>query len=344
MAIKGIGINADASRIDGNLEVLEKDLSRFQRAGFDYVEIPVHGVDAILRGRLNLRQMRRIKEVLGKFDLNYTVHCSNWLNLMDAEEYKLHREIFKASIDFASEIGAEILIYHSGRIELGDEYLGQAAFTRELLTLPDREFVEEREKVERETLAEMADLAEGRGVTICVENADPRVDEEALWELARRVRVRGVDLFYRIAPGGDIAIYNYGGVIERLVEQVKGVDKENVGITFDVGHAYIASSYYGFDFISSIELAKPLIKHLHVHDDFGKPAGLDRRQIILIPEGKGDLHMPIGWGEIPYHKVFSLLKGYEGIVLLELKPRYIAYIEEAIGDVRKLLKESELMS
>jgi sugar phosphate isomerase/epimerase len=82
MAIKGIGINADASRIDGNLEVLEKDLSRFQRAGFDYVEIPVHGVDAILRGRLNLRQMRRIKEVLGKFDLNYTVHCSNWLNLM----------------------------------------------------------------------------------------------------------------------------------------------------------------------------------------------------------------------------------------------------------------------
>jgi sugar phosphate isomerase/epimerase len=339
MAIKGIGINADSTRLDGSLELLEHDLALFQRAGFDYVEIPVHGVDAILNGRLNLRQVERIKEVLAKFDLQYTVHCSNWLNLMDANEFPLHKSIFEASIEFASEIGAGILVYHSGRVELGNEYLGPAALTRELLSLPDRAFIEEQEQVERETLAELAELAREKGVTICVENADPRVDEEALWELARRVRVKGVDLFYRIAPGGDIALYNYGGVISRLVEQVKEVGKENVGITFDFGHAYIASRYYGFDFLESIELARPLIKHLHVHDDFGRPAGVDRRPIVLIPEGKGDLHMPIGWGEIPYREVFARLKGYEGIVLLELKPRYIPYLEEALQETRRLLAE-----
>lgn len=340
MAIKGIGINAHAERVDGDLEVLARDLACFQRAGFDYVEIPIHGVDAILNGRLNLRQVKRIKEVLSKFRLQYTVHCSNWLNLMDADEFELHRSIFQASIDFAGEIGAEILVYHSGRVELGDEYLGHAAFTRELLSLPDQAFILERKRVERETLAELADYAQERGVTICVENADPRVDEEALWELARRVRVKGVDIFYRIAPGGDIAIYNYGGVIERLVEQVKGVAKENVGITLDFGHAYIASHYYGFDFLASIELAKPLIKHVHVHDNFSRPAGVERRQIALIPQGKGDLHMPVGWGAIPYREVFARLKGYSGVIVLELKPRYMAYLEEAREDVQRLIEEN----
>jgi sugar phosphate isomerase/epimerase len=66
-----------------------------------------------------------------------------------------------------------------------------------------------------------------------------------------------------------------------------------------------------FDFLESIELARPLIKDVHIHDDFGKPAGLDRRQIMLLSQGKGDLHMPIGWGEIPYREVFSRLDGLE---------------------------------
>lgn len=343
MAIKGIGINAHGGRLDGSLELLEHDLACFQRAGFDYVEIPIHGVDAILNGRLNPRQVKRVKEVLANFPrLKYTAHCSNWLNLMEAEEFPLHRSIFEASIDFAREIEAEILIYHSGKVELGDEYLGQAAFTRELLSIPDRTFIEDRERVERETLAELAEVAERKGVILCVENADPRVDEEAVWELARRVRVNGVDLFYHIAPGGDIALYNYGGVIEHLVRQVEGVGRNNVGITLDIGHAYIASNYYGFDFLDAIALASPLLKHIHVHDNFGKPAGLDRRQIILVPEGKGDLHMPVGWGEIPYREVFSRLKGYEGVVLLELKPRYSAYLEDALLDVRSLLEECGL--
>ena len=60
----------------------------------------MHGVEAILNGRLNLRQMKRIKEMLANFDLQYTVHCSDWLNLMTAEELALHRNIFEASIDF----------------------------------------------------------------------------------------------------------------------------------------------------------------------------------------------------------------------------------------------------
>ncbi len=339
MTIKGIGINAHSKRLDGDLGILEHDLTLFQRIGFDYVEIPVHGVDAILNGQLNLRQMKRIKEVLAKFHLGYSVHCPDLLNLMEVENFPLQKSVFRASIEFASEIGAEILVYHSGKIELQNEYLGQAALTRELLTLPHQAFVDERKRVEKETLVELAELAESLGVVICVENADPRVEEEALWELARRVRGIGIDLSYRIAPAGDMAIYNYGGMIDRLVDQVKQVGKDNVGITFDFGHAYIASRYYGFDFLKAIDLAKPYIKHVHIHDDFGKPAGLDRRHIVLLPDGKGDLHLPIGWGEIPYKEVFCRLKGYSNILMLEINPRHRAYYADALQETRKLIRE-----
>ena len=71
---------------------------------------------------------------------------------------------------------------------------------------------------------------------------------------------------------------------------------------------------YSFDFLESIELARPLIKHVHIHDDFGKLAGLDRRQIAFLSQGKGDLHMPIGWGEILYREVFYRLNGCEGVL------------------------------
>ncbi len=343
MAIKGIGINAHSARLAGSLEILESDLAYFQRLGFDYVEIPIDGVDAVLNGRLNLKHVKKVKEVLTKFPLRYTVHSPNLLNLMDADEFTMQKRVFEASIEFAGEIGAEVLVYHSGRIRLRGEYLGEAALTRELLALPDRSFIEERERVERETLAELADLARGLGVTICVENSDPMIEEGALWELARRVLKKGIDLTHRIAPAGDIAMYNYGGMINRLVEQVKGVGKDNVAITFDFGHAYIASHYYGFDFLKAIELAMPLIKHVHVHDNFGKPAGLDRRQGVLMPDGKGDLHMPIGWGEIPYREVLSRLKGYNGVVMLEINPRYRDYYGEALQEARRLLRECGLM-
>ncbi|MEA2022504.1 MAG: hypothetical protein U9N08_08545 [Candidatus Caldatribacteriota bacterium] len=55
MDIKGIGINIDSSTIDGDLDLLEEALGSSQNLGFDYAEIAVHGVDAILlKGKLNL--------------------------------------------------------------------------------------------------------------------------------------------------------------------------------------------------------------------------------------------------------------------------------------------------
>ena len=64
---------------------------------------------------------------------------------------------------------------------------------------------------------------------------------------------------------------------------------------------------------------------------------------MLLSQGKGDLHMPIGWGEIPYREVFSRLSGYEGVLMLELAPRYMPYYAEVLQDTRRLAEECGLL-
>ena len=121
MNIKGIGINIDSPTIDGDLDLLENALGNIQDKGFNYAEIPVHGVDAIFKGKLNWLQTRAIADILKEFKLKYTVHGPNLLNLMDSCNFKLQKEIFKSGIEFANAIGAEIFIYHGGKIPLKEK-------------------------------------------------------------------------------------------------------------------------------------------------------------------------------------------------------------------------------
>jgi len=116
---------------------LEKTLSNFQDIGFDYAEIPVHGVDAIFNGKINWLQIREIKDILKKFKLKYTVHGPDLLNLMDSSNFKLQKEIFKSGIEFANAIGAEIFVYHGGKIPLQHrEFKGEDLEKNEVPKIP----------------------------------------------------------------------------------------------------------------------------------------------------------------------------------------------------------------
>ena len=99
MNTKGIGINIDSPTIDGDLDLFEKALGDFQDIGFDYVEIPIHGVDAIFKGKLNWLQTRAITDILKEFKLKYTVHGLNLLNLMDPSNFQLQKDIFKSGLE-----------------------------------------------------------------------------------------------------------------------------------------------------------------------------------------------------------------------------------------------------
>ncbi|HBY57012.1 MAG TPA: hypothetical protein DEG96_04035 [Candidatus Atribacteria bacterium] len=346
MHIKGIGINIDSPAIDGDLDLLEKALGNIQDNGFDYAEIPVHGVDAIFKGRLNWLQTRVIIDILKKFKLKYTVHGPDLLNLMDPSNFKLQREIFKSGIEFTNAIGAEIFIYHSGKIPLQGEINGEGLRQNGLPKVPSPKKIERSKKIEVKTLQELADFAKNLGVTITIENTSPEVEEETLWELSKRFSNGRVFPAHTLSPQTpkpiflqEVRKYKYGTKIEELVDQVKKIDRDNIGITLDFGHAYLASKYYHFRFLDSIKLALPYVKHVHIHDCFGKfKASPEDRDIDLIQFGIGDMHMPIGWGEIPYKKIFRLLKDYNGVLSLELKPRYKRFYRYSLERVKELIE------
>ena len=50
-----------------------------------------------------------------------------------------------------------------------------------------------------------------------------------------------------------------------------------------------------------------------------------------ISYGLGDLHLPIGWGSIPFEEIFNVLEFPKGLILnLEIQEKFIEYIPETI--------------
>lgn len=290
MEIKGIGINAHPDHINGEIEKLQKDLQYFQDLGYDYAEISADAIDIIYYGKLNLRLLRDLKALLGKFSLKYTLHAPRVLDLRDKANLKIQKEIFKSCILLAAEIGAEIFVYHYGR-KSGDSEL---------------------EEILYHSMLEMTDFAADQEVQICVENIE-------------------ID------------------TVANVVEFVKRLRNKNIGMTFDIGHAYLASQYFRFDFLGSVEMARPYIKHLHVADNFGnfeetRLIGYEQYKLKPYPNllklGKGDLHLPPGWGEIPLDKVLNMLNDYKGIFMLEYYfHRYKPYNREILKAARECVKE-----
>ncbi len=89
---------------------------------------------------------------------------------------------------------------------------------------------------------------------------------------------------------------------------------------YDFAHSYINSKKLGYDFLRSIRVAKPYIRHAHVNDNFGKGKPESAPPYIeAMPMGIGDLHLPIGWGNIPYEDVFRIMAGYVASISLSCK-------------------------
>ena len=135
--------------------------------------------------------------------------------------------------------------------------------------------------------------------------------------------------------------------IQPVVECVRRINRPNVAMTFDVGHAHLAAAYFRFEFLEAIRSALPLIRHVHVNDNFGRYDPLRLENFTLyrtqtpadtFPLGKGDLHLPVGWGGIPLDKVFEVLRGYRGTVIHEYRYHlFLGSAEEDFGRLEGLL-------
>lgn len=167
--------------------------------------------------------------------------------------------------------------------------------------------------------------------------ADQR-EREALFELAEFARPYGV----RIAVENIFTteLGQYCQTPAEVAETVKAVNHPNLVALIDFSHAYIEATYRGLDFREQLRAMAPVAGHLHVHDSFGRPAGFYK---AFFPQeytalGIGDLHMPLGWGDIDWDDIFGELEFLPGTVLImEIVSRYRNEQPDSLERARKLI-------
>jgi sugar phosphate isomerase/epimerase len=144
-----------------------------------------------------------------------------------------------------------------------------------------------------------------------------------LFELAEFARPYGVRIalenIFSTVPG------QYRQTPAEIAETVRAVDHSNLVALIDFSHAYIESTYRGLNFREQIRAMAPVAGHLHVHDSFGRPQAFYQ---AFYPQeatalGIGDLHMPLGWGDIDWEDIFGELDFLpETVLMMEIGPRY----------------------
>ena len=170
-------------------------------------------------------------------------------------------------------------------------------------------------KIQREFYEEMGEYAKSHNVIVAVEN---------------------LFSFYK---------NHYAPLPSTVAEEIKIINHPNIKGTLDFSHAYLNCNHRGVDFMKEINAMSPISKHLHVHDSFGILNNLWRyNDSEMLSYGIGDLHLPIGWGTIPFDDIFDKLNFPDGLILnLEIQERFIDYFIETIRKARLLLNKAKII-
>lgn len=297
-----IGTKIDEVRLDGSLEKFKSDL--------DAVELPVHGLDAIINGRLKYRRMQDVLDIIKEYDFKYSVHSPNPVNLMDKKDPELHSNVLLASLEFASQVTAKAVVYHPGRYIPEEDFAVSHARS---LTQKEKQFLLEREALLLQSIADQYP-----DVTIAMENARPYLSQSP---------------------------YTYAESIPDLKAQVDRVNRDNVKINLDVGHLNMTAHFYHFDLLEAVGTVRHLVAHTHMHDNFGGVVHhYEKQQTHQLPFGKGDSHMPVGWGSIPIAEILKLLlPEYTGLLMMELRSRYFNDIVESKANLSAIVEKCQCM-
>ncbi len=168
--------------------------------------------------------------------------------------------------------------------------------------------IEAQYAAQREAFATLGHAAAKRGVTIAVEN----------------IFVSGEN--QRTA------------LPSRLAREIEAIGHPNVKGCLDFSHAAIASTAAGADFLAEAKALARVACHLHIHNSFGDPAQFwtfSRSERVAL--GLGDLHLPIGWGNIPWARLMAECAFLPGAVFnLELPSQYWFALRDSVAAVREM--------
>ncbi|MFK0386532.1 MULTISPECIES: TIM barrel protein [Rhizobium/Agrobacterium group] len=166
------------------------------------------------------------------------------------------------------------------------------------------------DKRERDALVELAEFSKEHGVRVALEN------------------------IFSTQPG------QYRQTPAEVAETVRTINHPNLVALIDFSHAYIESTYRGLDFRDQLRAMAPVAGHLHVHDSFGRPQGF---YTAYHPQentalGIGDLHMPLGWGDIDWDDIFSELTFLpQTVLMMEIGRRYRSEQPQSLERANRLI-------
>lgn len=125
--------------------------------------------------------------------------------------------------------------------------------------------------------------------------------------------------------GGD----KIGILPHELKQIIESIARDNLKIVLDIGHAFITSILYKFDFFCYFNMLSEYIYHIHIHDNLGIPATIDPQY--------GDQHLPLGHGRIDFNRIFEgIEKTKAKNLVLELKTKSEADAKESIAILKRL--------
>ena len=126
----------------------------------------------------------------------------------------------------------------------------------------------------------------------------------------------------------------------RLAREIEAIYHPNVRGCLDFSHAAITCSEAGTDFLAEAKALARVASHLHIHDSFGDPAQMwtfSRSERVAY--GLGDLHLPIGWGNIPWAGIMGDFKFLPDVIFnLELPPQYWFALEDSVRHMREMIQ------
>lgn len=126
----------------------------------------------------------------------------------------------------------------------------------------------------------------------------------------------------------------------RLAREIEAIGHPNVRACLDFSHAAITSAAAGADFLAEAKALARVARHLHIHDSFGDPTPFETfTRSERLAYGLGDLHLPIGWGTIPWPVIMQDFTFQpDAIFNLELPPQYWFALEDSVRAVRDMAK------
>ena len=133
----------------------------------------------------------------------------------------------------------------------------------------------------------------------------------------------------------------------RLAAELAAIDHPNVMATLDFSHSYLKLDFDGRrdSFVDEIKALAPYARHLHMHDSFGR-----QDDIWMFTDGErmayghGDLHLPVGWGDIPWDTLMAECTFPEGVLFnIELKERYWYAAQETVDATKALAAKAKIL-